>query len=50
MRKLCGHDVFATEAREKLGLGLKPMHVLGIASPRVPATKPPQTARHSDAT
>ena len=29
--ELCGHDVSATEGREKLGLGLKAMRVLGIA-------------------
>jgi len=37
VRELCGHDVSATEGREKLGLGLKAMRVLGIASPRGPA-------------
>jgi PucR family transcriptional regulator, purine catabolism regulatory protein len=37
VRDLCGHDVSATEGREKLGLGLKAMRVLGIASPRGPA-------------
>jgi sugar diacid utilization regulator len=36
-KDLCGHDVSATEGREKLGLGLKAMRVLGIASPRGPA-------------
>jgi DNA-binding PucR family transcriptional regulator len=40
VRELCGHDVSATEGREKLGLGLKAMRVLGIASPRGPATEP----------
>jgi PucR family transcriptional regulator, purine catabolism regulatory protein len=39
-RELCGHDVSATEGREKLGLGLKAMRVLGIASPRGPAQEP----------
>ena len=39
MRELCGHDVSATEGREKLGLGLKAMRVLGIAAPRGPATE-----------
>ncbi|HWB68421.1 MAG TPA: helix-turn-helix domain-containing protein [Solirubrobacterales bacterium] len=39
-RDLCGHDVSATEGREKLGLGLKAMRVLGIASPRGPALEP----------
>jgi sugar diacid utilization regulator len=40
VRELCGHDVTATEGREKLGLGLKAMRVLGIASPRGPALEP----------
>jgi sugar diacid utilization regulator len=40
VRELCGHDVSATEGREKLGLGLKTMRVLGIASPRGPAQEP----------
>ncbi len=40
VRELCGHDIFSTEGREKLGLGLKAMRVLGIASPRGPATEP----------
>ena len=39
VRELCGHDVSATEGREKLGLGLKAMRVLGIPSPRGPATR-----------
>ena len=39
-RELCGHDVSATEGREKLGLGLKAMRVLGIAPPRGPAHEP----------
>jgi sugar diacid utilization regulator len=37
VKELCGHDVSATAGREKLGLGLKAMRVLGIASPRGPA-------------
>jgi sugar diacid utilization regulator len=37
VRELCGHDVSSTEGREKLGLGLKAMRVLGISSPRGPA-------------
>jgi hypothetical protein len=37
VRELCGHDVSATEGREKLSLGLKSMRVLGIPSPRGPA-------------
>src|SRR5829696_7827464 len=40
VRELCGHDVSATEGREKLGLGLKAMRVLGIASSRGPALEP----------
>jgi len=40
VRDLCGHDVSATEGREKLGLGLKAMRVLGIPSPRGPALEP----------
>jgi sugar diacid utilization regulator len=39
-RELCGHDVSATTGREKLGLGLKAMRVLGIAAPRGPAFEP----------
>jgi PucR family transcriptional regulator, purine catabolism regulatory protein len=39
-RDLCGHDVTSTEGRERLGLGLKAMRVLGIASPRGPADEP----------
>jgi sugar diacid utilization regulator len=39
-RDLCGHDVSSTEGREKLGLGLKAMRVLGIAAPRGPALEP----------
>src|SRR3954471_6540579 len=40
VRELCGHDVSSTQGREKLGLGLKAMRVLGIASPRGPAMEP----------
>ena len=39
-RELCGHDVSSTEGREKLGLGLKAMRLLGIAPPRGPALEP----------
>jgi sugar diacid utilization regulator len=39
-RELCGHDVTSTEGREKLGLGLKAMRVLGIALPAGPAREP----------
>ncbi|HLM30203.1 MAG TPA: helix-turn-helix domain-containing protein [Solirubrobacterales bacterium] len=40
VKDLCGHDITSTEGREKLGLGLKAMRVLGIAPPRGPATEP----------
>ena len=39
VRDLCGLDVASTDGREKLGLGLKAMRVLGIAAPRGPATE-----------
>ena len=39
-KELCGHDVSATVGREKLGLGLKAMRVLGIPSARGPAMEP----------
>ncbi len=34
VRDLSGHDATATEGRERLGLGIKAMRVLGIPSPR----------------
>ncbi|MGB0119396.1 MAG: helix-turn-helix domain-containing protein [Solirubrobacterales bacterium] len=34
IRDLSGHDATATDGRERLGLGIKAMRVLGIASPR----------------
>ncbi len=37
VRDLSGHDLSSTEGREKLGLGLKAMRVLGIPSPHGPA-------------
>jgi hypothetical protein len=40
VKELSGHDITSTEGREKLGLGLKAMRVLGIAPPRGPATEP----------
>jgi DNA-binding PucR family transcriptional regulator len=40
VKELCGHDVTSTEGREKLGLGLKSMRVLGIPPPRGPAMEP----------
>ncbi len=39
MRDLTGLDVSSTDGREKLGLGLKAMRVLGIAAPRGPASE-----------
>jgi len=39
-KELCGHDVTSTEGREKLGLGLKAMRVLGISPPTGPAGEP----------
>jgi sugar diacid utilization regulator len=40
VRELTGLDVSSTDGREKLSLGLKAMRVLGIATPRGPATEP----------
>jgi hypothetical protein len=40
VKELCGHDITSTQGREKLGLGLKAMRVLGIAAPRGPALEP----------
>jgi hypothetical protein len=40
VKELCGHDITSTEGREKLGLGLKAMRVLGIAPPHGPAREP----------
>jgi sugar diacid utilization regulator len=37
VRELSGHDVGSTDGRERLGLGLKAMRVLGIAPHRGPA-------------
>jgi sugar diacid utilization regulator len=39
VRDLTGLDVSSTDGREKLGLGLKAMRVLGIVAPRGPATE-----------
>jgi sugar diacid utilization regulator len=39
VRDLSELDVASTDGREKLGLGLKAMRVLGIAAPRGPATE-----------
>ncbi len=40
VRELTGLDVGSTEGRERLGLGLKAMRVLGIAAPQGPAAEP----------
>ena len=40
VKELSGHDITSTEGREKLGLGLKAMRVLGITPPRGPAMEP----------
>jgi PucR C-terminal helix-turn-helix domain len=53
VKDLCGHDITSTAGREKLGLGLKAMRVLGIVPPRGPATEPGAEAgkvprRHGD--
>jgi PucR family transcriptional regulator, purine catabolism regulatory protein len=40
VKELCGHDMTSTEGREKLGLGLKAMRVLGIVPRRGPAMEP----------
>ena len=39
VRDLSGLDVGSTDGRERLGLGLKAMRVLGIASPQGPASE-----------
>ena len=39
VKDLSGLDIASTDGREKLGLGLKAMRVLGIAAPRGPATE-----------
>ncbi len=40
VKEVTGLDLTSTEGREKAGLGLKAMRVLGIASPRGPANEP----------
>jgi PucR family transcriptional regulator, purine catabolism regulatory protein len=40
VRELSGLDVGSTDGRERLGLGLKAMRVLGISAPHGPATEP----------
>ena len=39
VKELCGHDITSTEGREKLGLGLKAMRVLGIAAAARPGDR-----------
>jgi sugar diacid utilization regulator len=39
VRELSGLDVSSTDGRERLGLGLKAMRVLGIASPQSPSAE-----------
>jgi len=40
VKELTGLDVGSTDGRERLGLGLKAMRVLGILAPHGPATEP----------
>jgi DNA-binding PucR family transcriptional regulator len=40
VRELTGLDVGSTDGRERLGLGLKAMRVLGIPAPRGPSAEP----------
>jgi len=40
VKELSGHDMTSTKGREKIGLGLKAMRVLGIPAPRGPALEP----------
>ncbi len=40
VKELTGLDLTSTEGREKVGLGLKAMRVLGIAPPGGPASEP----------
>jgi sugar diacid utilization regulator len=37
VKELSGHDMTSTKGREKIGLGLKAMRVLGVPAPRGPA-------------
>jgi sugar diacid utilization regulator len=48
VRELSGHDLSSTEGREKLGLGLKAMRVLGIPAPHGPAMEPRRKHGASD--
>jgi len=40
VKELTGLDVGSTDGREKLGLGLKAMKVLGILPPQGPVAEP----------
>jgi sugar diacid utilization regulator len=40
VRELTGLDVNSTDGRERLGLGLKAMHVLGVRAPSAPVFEP----------
>lgn len=44
VKELSGHDLGSTEGREKIGLGLKAMRVLGIPAPRGPALEAGSTS------
>jgi sugar diacid utilization regulator len=53
VRELTGLDVSSTDGRERLGLGLKAMRVLGVRAPTAPSSEPgaasgrvPRPARH----
>lgn len=49
VKELSGHDLTSTEGREKIGLGLKAMRVLGIPAPGGPAMEARgRTKRRSD--
>jgi sugar diacid utilization regulator len=48
VRELCGHDLSSTEGREKLGLGLKAMRVLGIPAPSGPAMESRKRRREAE--
>ncbi|MGB2850798.1 MAG: helix-turn-helix domain-containing protein, partial [Solirubrobacterales bacterium] len=45
VKELSGHDLTSTEGREKIGLGLKAMRVLGIPAPGGPAMEGRSRAR-----
>ena len=45
VKELCGHDITSTEGREKLGLGLKAMRVLGHPAARAARRSSPAPRR-----